>query len=272
MVDLACGFGRDNRLQPDGIVIIDLNERHALITGGGTGIGGETAMALADAGARVTICSRNPDNLANLASHRSIVPVVMDVTSEESVVQATSEAVRLNGRIDIHVANAGIARGCMFEDMDLDFWNRTLAVNLTGAYLSIRESLKSMREGNWGRIVAIASVAGIRGLKGATAYTVSKHGMVGLVRGLSEELMHHPITVNAICPGYVDTPILDRSVVSMASQRAITTAEATAKLAKLNRHKRILSTREVTSAIVWLCSENTGSINGQVIPITGGQV
>ena len=245
---------------------------HVLVTGGSSGIGAAIAHAFFHVGARVTICGRNRDRLAAASLDGALQAIPMDVTCEHSVEEATRLAIAGNGDIHIHVANAGVARGCPFDQMNLQFWRRILAVNLDGAYLSIRASLPSMRKAGWGRIIAVASVAGLKGLKSASAYTVSKHGMVGLVRALSEELMYTEITANALCPGYVDTPLLERNVGEIARIRGITSDEALAKLLRLNRHRRIVQPDEVARAALWLCGPGSGSINGQVIPIAGGQV
>ncbi len=248
-----------------------LDGRHALVTGGGTGIGAAISSMLADSGAEVTICSRNPDR-HDAGLHRRIHPLVMDVTDEDSVRAATARAVEGRGPVTIHIANAGIAEGMGFGNSDLDHWRRILDTNLVGAYLSIRESLASMQDGEWGRIVAIASVAGLRGLKGASAYTASKHGLVGLVRALSEELKGSGITVNAVCPGYVDTPLVDRNLDDIMARTGGTREEALASILRLNRDRRLVDPSEVASVVAWLCGAGSEGINGQVIPIAGGQV
>ncbi len=249
-----------------------LSARHALITGGGTGIGLAIASRLAGAGARVTVCGRDIERLRRVAADNAFHAVQMDVTDEESVTNATAAAVHRLGPIDIHVANAGIAESQCFEDMSLEFWRRILATNLDGAFLSIRESLRTMRQGEWGRIIAIASVAGLRGLKYASAYTVSKHGLVGLTRALSEELMGSGITANAICPGYVDTPILERNLDDIAARTGKSRDEALAALLRLNRDKRLIDPSEVGAVALWLCAPGSEGVNGQIIPIAGGQV
>ena len=156
---------------------------HALITGGGTGIGLAIAKELKSSGAKVTVCGRNLRRLQEVSEAHGFIPIEMDVTSESSVKKATLEAEEISGIINIHVANAGIAEGMDFAEMDFDFWRKIMSTNLDGAYLSIKYSLASMSQGNWGRIIAISSVAGLRGLKGASAYTASKHALIGLVRG-----------------------------------------------------------------------------------------
>ena len=250
--------------------IVNLRGQHALVTGGGTGIGAAIAAALAEAGSQVTICGRRGDILEKAAGPR-IHPVVMDVTDPANVRSATRSAVDRHGRISIHVANAGLAEGCRFESTDLEFWRRIMAVNLDGAFLTIREALDSMRQGDWGRIIAISSVAGIRGLPGASAYAASKHGLIGLTRTLSEELMGSGITANALCPGYVDTPIMDHNTRSLMKHSGRSWKEAQDYFARRNRHGRLIEPAEVANCALWLCAKGSDSINGQAIPITGGQ-
>ena len=249
-----------------------LEGRHALVTGGGTGIGLAIARALSKEGASVTIAGRTEATLGDAAGKFGFRAETMDVTDPGSVGSATESAVARSGPVDIHVANAGIAESMPFADMTGDFWRRTMATNLDGAFFSIRESLKSMGGLGWGRIIAVASVAGLRGLKGASAYTVSKHGLVGLARVLSEELRGTGITVNALCPGYVDTAIVDRSVEEISRRKGIPREEAVESLLRLNRHKRLIRTEEVASAALWLCLPGSESVSGQAIPIAGGQV
>jgi len=245
---------------------------HALITGGGTGIGLAIAKELKASGAEVTVCGRNFSRLQEVSEVHGFSPLKMDVTSENSVKKATLKAEEISGIINIHVANAGIAEGMEFAEMDFSFWRKTMSTSLDGAYLSIKYSLASIAKGNWGRIIAISSVAGLRGLKGASAYTASKHALIGLVRGISEEYLYSGITANAICPGYVETPLVDRNVEKMAENFDISPEEARQKLSRLNRNKKMLQPEEVAKTVMWLCSEGSDNISGQAIPIAGGQV
>ena len=245
---------------------------HALITGGGTGIGLSIARELKNSGAKVTICGRNHERLVEVSEMYDFVPVEMDVTKEDSVRDATRKAEEQSGTINIHIANAGIAEGQNFTAMDFDFWRKIMSTNLDGAFLSIKYSLESMMKSDWGRIIAISSVAGLRGLKGASAYTASKHAMIGLVRAISEEYLYTGITANAVCPGYVETPLVDRNVEEISKTMDISPEEARNKLSRLNRNKKMLKPEEVAKTVLWLCSDGAENVNGQVIPIAGGQV
>ena len=247
--------------------------RHALVTGGGTGIGLAIAQNLAANGAQVTITGRRAEVLeAAAAATPGLHALVMDVADEASVVQGCAAAIAARGPVTICVANAGIAEGKSMAKMDLAFWRNMMAINLDGAYLTARETLGGMLTEQWGRVIFIASIAGLRGLKGAPAYSASKHGMIGLMRGLSEEYMGSGITFNAICPGYVDTDIVTRNTQSIADRAGIPAEQARAMMVKTNRHKRLITADEVATASEWLCNPASGSINGQTIEIAGGQM
>lgn len=247
--------------------------RHALVTGGGTGIGLAVARALAGAGAEVTITGRRREVLEAAAEGAPrLHPLAMDVSLEDEVVQGVAEAVAARGPVTICVANAGIAEGRSLGKTTLDFWRRTMAVNLDGAFLTIRECLPGMREAGWGRVIAISSIAGVKGLKGAPAYTASKHGLLGLIRGLSEDLLGSGITCNALCPGYVETEIVSRNVAAISARAGVSEDEALALMVSQNRHGRLIAPEEVAAAALWLCNPGSESVNGQAIEIAGGQV
>ena len=247
--------------------------RHALVTGGGTGIGLAIAQMLAAQGARVTITGRRADVLEQAAATApGLHPLVMDVADEQSVVTGTAAAIAARGPITICVANAGIAEGKSMAKMDLTFWRTMMAINLDGAYLTVRECLGGMLAEKWGRTLFVSSVAGLRGLKGAPAYTASKHGMIGLMRSLSEDYMGTGLTFNAICPGYVATDIVTRNTDSIAKRAGISTDQALNLMVKTNRHQRLIEADEVAEAARWLCSPLSESVNGQTIQIAGGQM
>ena len=250
---------------------MDLSGKHALVTGGGTGIGLAIAKALAEAGAEVTITGRRKEVLDEVAGGR-IHALAMDVADEASVVDGFASAVAARGPIAICVANAGIADGKSLHKMDLAFWRKVMGINLDGAYLTMREAMKSMIGLEYGRVIAVASIAGIKGLRGAPAYTASKHGMIGLIRGLSEDYVGSPITFNAICPGYVDTAIVSENTVSIAARAGIPEEKALKMMVNTNRHKRLITPEEVAHTAMYLCDEMSGSINGQTMEIAGGQM
>ena len=248
---------------------MSLSGKHALVTGGGTGIGLAIAQALAAQGATVTITGRRADVLEAVAEG-GLFAQQMDVADEASVVTGTAAAVAARGPIQICVANAGIAEGKTLQKTDLEFWHKIMRINLDGAFLTIRESLRSMQETDWGRVIAISSIAGLKGLKGAGAYAASKHGVVGLMRTYSEEFLGSPYTFNTLCPGYVETDIVTRQMSSIAARTGQSEAEARAYMASGNRHKRLLQPEEVSAAALWLCGAGSDSVNGQEIAIAGG--
>ncbi|VAV88784.1 D-beta-hydroxybutyrate dehydrogenase [hydrothermal vent metagenome] len=247
-----------------------LKGKHALITGGGSGIGLAIAHALAAKGAEVTITGRRREVLANAAGG-GLYAAAMDVTDEAAVVAGVSEAVAARGPIQICIPNAGIAEGRALHKTDAAFWRKIMATNLDGAFFTIRECLTSMRETDWGRVIAISSIAGLKGLRGASAYTASKHGLIGLIRGLSEDYLGQPITFNALCPGYVDTDIIAQNVASISARTGASHAVARDMMIEANPHKRLIDPDEVAAAALWLCGPGSQSINGQAIEIAGGQ-
>ena len=247
-----------------------LTNRHALITGGGTGIGLAIARTLAAQGAQVTITGRRRDILQSVATDQ-IHALAMDVTDEAQQIEAIAQAVSERGAINICVANAGIAEGRSLQKTTMDFWRQIMATNLDGAFITIRESLRSMLESDWGRVIAISSIAGVRGLKGGGAYSASKHGVIGLIRSYSEEYLGSHITFNAICPGYVDTPIIDHNL-EVIQKRGFSREDAMNMMVSANPHKQLIPLQDIAEAALWLCSPYSGSVNGQTLEIAGGQV
>jgi 3-hydroxybutyrate dehydrogenase len=248
-----------------------IDGKHALVTGGGSGIGLAIAQALAAEGALVTITGRNVDRLESARSDR-IFPMSMDVMDEVSVCQGVATAVENRGPIQICVPNAGIAEGRSILKTDMEFWRTMMSTNLDGAFLTIRESLRSMTETDWGRVIAVSSIAGLRGLKGAPTYTASKHAMLGLIRALAADYAKKPYTFNALCPAYVDTDIVEMNITSIMNRTGWSEAEARATMVNVNPHGRLIAPEEVAQAAVWLCHEASGSVNGQAIQIAGGEV
>ncbi|MDM8165161.1 SDR family oxidoreductase [Roseovarius sp.] len=247
-----------------------LDGKHAIVTGGGTGIGLAIARALADQGAAVTITGRRREVLEEAAGD-TLHPLVMDVTDEASVSDGIAQAVEARGPVQICIPNAGVAEGRALHKTDTEFWRWVMTTNLDGAFWTIRESLASMRTADWGRVIAVSSIAGIRGLKGAPAYTASKHGLIGLIRSLSEDYLGQPITFNALCPGYTDTDIISRNVETIRDRAGISEEDALKMMVHTNRHRRLIEPEEVSAAVTWLCGPGSQSINGQTIEIMGGQ-
>ena len=248
--------------------------KHALVTGGGSGIGRAIAEALAGAGAEVTITGRRAEVLDEVAATSPRLHAqVMDVTDETSVRDGIAAAARARGPVSICVANAGIAEGGPFMGLSLADWRRTMTTNLDGVFLTFQAALATLPDDTPGRYIVVSSIAGVRGLKNAIPYTASKHAVIGLVHGLSEEFMFkRPVTFNALCPGYVDTDIVHNQLPGLMRRFDVDRAGAEAIVAKGNRHKRLLQVEETTAAVMWICSDAARSVNGQEIKIAGGQV
>ena len=238
------------------------------MTGGGSGAGADLALGFARAGAaQVVICGRRPEALAQTAAlHPAIRAVVCDVTDEASITALFAQA----GPVDIVIANAGQAASGTFAKTTLAEWNAMLGVNLTGVFLTFREGLRQFT--GWGRLVAVASTAGIKGYAKVAPYAAAKHGVIGLTRSLALEVARRPVTVNAICPGFLDTDMTTQTMRIIAEKTGRTPADARTALEGLNPQNRLFRPDEVTAAALWLCGPGSDGVNGQAITISGGEV
>ena len=246
--------------------------RHALVTGGGTGIGAAIATTLARAGVLVTICGRRQQPLQTIAEGDSnIRAMTADVTDETSVAKLYQQAEAAGEPIDIVVANAGMAESAPAHKTSLDLWTRTLNVNLTGAFLTVKPALAGMRERGRGRIVFIASTAGLKGYAYVAPYVAAKHGVVGLARALAVETAATGITVNAVCPGFTDTPMLNESIRHIVETTKRSEEDVRATLAKHNAQARFIQPKEVADVVLWLCSDAAAAVTGQAIAVSGGE-
>ncbi len=252
---------------------MSLDGKHALVTGGGTGIGLAVARGLVRQGAQVTISGRRLETLEKAAEDMAgLHPVHMDVAAPESVSDAVQSATAARGPVQICVANAGIAEGRSILKTDLAFWRQMMAINLDGAFLTVQACLPGMLEAGWGRVIAVSSIAGVRGLKGAPAYTASKHGMIGLIRSLAADYAGKAVTFNALCPAYVDTEIITRNTESIMARTGLDEDKARALMVDVNPHGRLIAPDEVAEAAVFLCSDASESVNGQALQIAGGEI
>lgn len=258
-----------------------LSGRGAVITGGGRGIGEAVARKLADAGAAVVVAARSVDDIegvtetlrASGASAWGVPCDVADAASVERLAEASVEHLATESLIpDILVNSAGIASSAPVTGISLEEWNRVLTVNATGTFLCTRAFLPGMLEGGWGRVVNIASVAGLAGARYISAYAASKHAVIGFTRCAAAEVAGRGVTVNAVCPGYVDTEMTANSVSRIVRKTDLTEAEALEAILELNPQRRLIEPREVAHLVAALVSEEGKGINGQAIVIDGGEL
>lgn len=251
--------------------------RRAVVTGAGRGIGFSIALALADAGADVGVTARSAPELDSLVElirekGRRSLAVTCDVTDPQQVQHmATTLLVGLGG-IDILVNNAGNAGSHKFLNHPDELWHRMLAVNLNSVYYVSKAFLPKLVEQRYGRIITIASIASRVGGNYIAAYTASKHGVLGLTRALAMEMNPYNITVNAICPGYVDTPMTDSSVANIVLRTGMPEEQAREALRKTSPQHRLIEPEEVASMAVFLALESSKGITGQAFNVDGGGV
>ncbi|MBM7050127.1 MULTISPECIES: SDR family NAD(P)-dependent oxidoreductase [Rhizobium] len=250
--------------------------RHALVTGAGSGIGAAIARALAADGARVTLAGRRKEPLEAIAAEIGTQTFVLDgfdVTSTEAIAHGLAKAREKFGPIDILVNNAGEAPSAPFEKTSLETWNHVLSVDLTGVFLVTQAALPDLKaHGAGARIINIASTAGLKGYGYVSAYVAAKHGVVGLTRSLALEFVKTGMTVNAVCPGFTDTPIIQRSIETIVAKTGRTAEQALGEFTKSNPQGRLVKPEEVADTVLWLASPAAASINGQAIAVAGGEV
>ncbi|AZO26205.1 MULTISPECIES: SDR family NAD(P)-dependent oxidoreductase [Mesorhizobium] len=246
--------------------------RHALVTGGGSGVGKAIALVLAEAGVTVTICGRREAALAEVAKENDrIFAIAADVTDEAEMATLYEKAEAARGPFDIVVANAGMAGSAPAHKTALVDWRRTLDVNLTGAFLTVKPALAGMLARKQGRIVFVASTAGLKGYAYVAPYVAAKHGVVGLMRALAAETAKSGVTVNAVCPGFVETDMLEESVRRIVEKTGRSADDARASLSAINPQGRFIQPEEIAAAVLWLCSDAARSITGQAISVSGGE-
>ncbi len=247
-----------------------LSGKIALVTGGGSGIGAAIALALDGAGAEVSLLGRRQGPLAEVQARlaRHGRRLTADITDPASLDGALADIERL----DILVNNAGAAESAPFARTDAALLERMLAVNLKGAFEVTRRLLPQLRAAQAGRIVNVASTAGLKGYPYVSAYCAAKHGLIGLTRALAAELATTSVTVNAVCPGFTETALLERSLATIQASTGRMPDEVRASLARHNPQNRLIAPEEVAAAVLWLCQPAARGITGQAIAIAGGEV
>ena len=247
-----------------------LEGRHALITGGGTGIGASVATHLHAAGAKISVLGRRLEPLERTASIVGGAAIQCDVTDRDGIARAFDEARAANGPIAFLVVNAGIGDSAPFGKTGRDAWDRIIATNLTSAFDCAQAALPDLLESQDGRMIFVASVAGLKGAAYAAPYAASKHGMVGLMRSLAAEFATSSMTVNAVCPSFVDTPMVDDSAARISRVSRRSEEEARQALAAMNKHGRLVHPDAVATMILTLCLPQSRDVNGAAITIDGG--
>ena len=244
--------------------------RHALITGGGSGIGAACAAALTASGASVTVLGRQEDALrAQVTAGHAAGLLVADLTDPAATAKAFGS---LDRPIDILVNNAGAAASGPFAQSTDDDFQRMLDINLMSAVRVTRLAMPGMVERGFGRVVNVASTAALKGYPYVAAYVASKHALLGLTRALAAETAKAGVTVNAVCPGYVDTDLVARSVETIIAKTGRSADQARAALASHNPQGRLIQPREVAAAVLYLCGEAAAGVNGAALPVTGGEI
>jgi 3-hydroxybutyrate dehydrogenase len=252
--------------------MMKVDVRHVVVSGGGSGVGAEIAKHFTEAGSTITILGRREAPLNDVAEDIGALAIACDVTDRKSLDTALDQARNVHGPITIAVANAGAAVSKPFATMSADDVASMMDVNVLGVFNLWQACLPDMKSEAWGRMIAIASSAGLKGYPYVSTYCAAKHAVIGLTRSLAMELARTGITVNAICPSFIETPMLNASIANIVEKTGMSVEDAAKSLRSGNPMKRFIQVGEVASTALWLASDSTSSVNGQAISINGGEV
>lgn len=242
--------------------------KHVVVTGGGSGVGAQIAQDFANAGAKVTVVGRRLEPLEEVAHAIGGNALRADVTDRE----ALSNGLKKLPGVDVAIANAGAANSIPFAKMGEEDLTAMLNVNLVGVFNLWQLSAASMQKAGWGRLIAVASTAGLKGYPYVAGYCAAKHGVVGMTRALAIELGRSGVTANAICPGFIETPMLERSIANIVEKTGMSPDDAAKSLRRGNPQGRFIQTDEVSGTALWLCSDAARSVNGHALSVSGGEI
>ena len=249
----------------------------AVVTGGGRGIGAAIARALAEAGAAVVVSARTEGQIEQVAKEltdagHQATAIRCDVTDAESITELARRTADRLEHVDILINNAGVASSAPLHKIELEEWNRVLSTNATGMFLCTKAFAPGMLQRGWGRIINITSTAGLTGGQYIAAYSASKHAVIGFTRSIAEEVAAAGVTINAVCPGFVDTDMTDESIARIVKATGMSRREALDHILTMSPQRRLIEVEEVAHAALSLCDEKAGGINGQCIVIDGGSL
>jgi NAD(P)-dependent dehydrogenase (short-subunit alcohol dehydrogenase family) len=251
---------------------MSLAGKTALITGGGRGIGRAIAERLASLGARVVVTGRTEAEIDAVAAALGGLSVRMDMEDRASIEAGLAAVRERAGHIDVLVNNAGVAGSAPFSRTSDELWDRMLAVNVTSAFILCRALVSPMIQAGFGRVVNIASNAGLTGCAYTSAYCASKHALIGMTRAIALEIARSNVTINAVCPGWVETRMAEEAIARIAEKTGRAVEDARRSLEGMSPQQRMVTPAEVAHVVAMLCADEGRSIHGQAIPIDGGQV
>lgn len=247
--------------------------RHAVVTGGGRGIGAAIADKLYELGAQLSLMDIVAENLqVKCAELPGSQAITVDATDADSVKQAFTSAVEKSGPVAILVNNVGIGTSAPFVRIDNDNWHKMMNINLNSVFYCTQQALPAMTENGWGRIINMGSTAGVKGFAYITAYCTAKHGVIGLTRSLAIETARTGVTVNAICPGYANTDLLEKTITNIMDKTGMPRDKAEDSLKANNPQRRFIEPYEIANTVAWLCLPGSESITGQSIAVAGGEI